>query len=99
MTVTAAFVGLLPIMVSQGTGADMMARRGADDRRPRDVVSPRLLVYPAVYAIWKGGSSPRSGTRSSAGCLRRARVEGRQDEQRQRRVAHDAADRDGGRGR
>jgi Cu(I)/Ag(I) efflux system membrane protein CusA/SilA len=54
MTVTAAFVGLLPIMVSQGTGADMMKR----------VAAPmigglatsfllELLVYPAVYAIWK----------------------------------------------
>ena len=29
MTVTAAFVGLLPIMVSQGTGADMMKRVAA----------------------------------------------------------------------
>jgi Cu(I)/Ag(I) efflux system membrane protein CusA/SilA len=54
MTVTAAFVGLLPIMLSQGTGADMMKR----------VAAPmigglatsfilELLVYPAVYAIWK----------------------------------------------
>jgi Cu(I)/Ag(I) efflux system membrane protein CusA/SilA len=54
MTVTAAFVGLLPIMVSQGTGADMMKR----------VAAPmigglatsfllELLVYPAVYGIWK----------------------------------------------
>jgi Cu(I)/Ag(I) efflux system membrane protein CusA/SilA len=54
MTVTAAFVGLLPIMVSQGTGADMMKR----------VAAPmigglatsfllELLVYPAVYSLWK----------------------------------------------
>jgi Cu(I)/Ag(I) efflux system membrane protein CusA/SilA len=60
MTVMAAFVGLLPIMVSQGTGADMMKR----------VAAPmigglatsfllELLVYPAVYAIWKGRSLAR----------------------------------------
>ena len=60
MTVTAAFVGLLPIMLSQGTGADMMKR----------VAAPmigglatsfllELLVYPAVYAIWKERSLAR----------------------------------------
>jgi len=54
MTVTAAFMGLLPMMVSQGTGADMMKR----------VAAPmigglltsfvlELLVYPAVYGIWR----------------------------------------------
>jgi Cu(I)/Ag(I) efflux system membrane protein CusA/SilA len=54
MTVTAAFLGLLPIMVSSGTGADMMKR----------VAAPmigglatsfllELLVYPAVYGLWK----------------------------------------------
>ena len=60
MTVTAAFVGLLPIMVSRGTGADMMKR----------VAAPmigglatsfllELLVYPAVYALWKERSLAR----------------------------------------
>jgi Cu(I)/Ag(I) efflux system membrane protein CusA/SilA len=54
MTVTAAFLGLLPIMVSTGTGADMMKR----------VAAPmigglatsfllELLVYPAVYGLFK----------------------------------------------
>ena len=54
MTVTAATAGLLPIMWSAGTGADMMKR----------VAAPmigglctsfilELLVYPAIYAIWK----------------------------------------------
>ena len=54
MTVTAAFVGLLPIMLSQGTGADMMKR----------VVAPmvgglvtsfilELVVYTPVYELWK----------------------------------------------
>ncbi len=54
MTVTAAFLGLLPIMLSQGTGADMMKR----------VAAPmigglatsfllELLVYPAAYGLLK----------------------------------------------
>jgi Cu(I)/Ag(I) efflux system membrane protein CusA/SilA len=60
MTVTAAFLGLLPIMVSSGTGADMMKR----------VAAPmigglatsfllELLVYPAVYGLWKERSLAR----------------------------------------
>jgi len=54
MTVAAAFAGLMPIMWSLGTGADMMKR----------VVAPmvgglvtsfilELLVYPPIYEIWK----------------------------------------------
>jgi len=54
MTVVAAFVGLLPIMVSQGTGADMMKRVAAP--MIGGLVTSfllELLVYPAVYALWK----------------------------------------------
>jgi Cu(I)/Ag(I) efflux system membrane protein CusA/SilA len=54
MTVTAAFMGLMPIMWSMGTGADVMKR----------VAAPmvgglatsfllELLVYPAVYLLWR----------------------------------------------
>jgi copper/silver efflux system protein len=54
MTVTAAFMGLMPIMWSMGTGSDVMKR----------VAAPmvgglatsfllELLVYPAVYLLWK----------------------------------------------
>ncbi|MDE3033861.1 MAG: efflux RND transporter permease subunit, partial [Acidobacteriota bacterium] len=54
MTVCAAFMGLLPIMWSVGTGADLMKR----------VAAPmvgglatsfilELLVYPAIYYLWK----------------------------------------------
>ena len=54
MTVSAAFMGLMPIMWSIGAGSDMMKR----------VVAPmvgglatsfamELLVYPAVYYLWK----------------------------------------------
>jgi Cu(I)/Ag(I) efflux system membrane protein CusA/SilA len=54
MTVTAAFLGLLPIMVSTGTGADMMKRVAAPmigGLATSFVLE--LLVYPAVYAFWK----------------------------------------------
>ncbi|OGX06906.1 MAG: cation transporter [Omnitrophica bacterium RIFCSPLOWO2_12_FULL_50_11] len=54
MTVMAAFMGLLPIMWTTGAGSDVMKR----------IAAPmigglftsfilELLVYPAVYAIWK----------------------------------------------
>ena len=62
MTVMAAFMGLLPIMWSAGTGADMMKR----------VAAPmvgglftsfllELLIYPAVYFIWKWNYEMRRG--------------------------------------
>lgn len=55
MTVMAAFMGLLPIMWATGTGSDVMKR----------IATPmvgglftsflmELLVYPVIYAIWKG---------------------------------------------
>ena len=62
MTVTAAFAGLMPIMWSLGTGADMMKR----------VVAPmigglftsfilELLVYPPIYQIWKWNFEMKHG--------------------------------------
>ncbi len=62
MTVMAAFIGLLPIMWSQGAGADVMKRIAAP------MVGGlftsfvlELLVYPAVYAIWKWKFEMREG--------------------------------------
>jgi Cu(I)/Ag(I) efflux system membrane protein CusA/SilA len=70
MTVMAAFMGLMPIMWSAGSGADMMKR----------VAAPmvgglatsfllELLVYPSIYYLWKwraevrrGLSEPAAGT-------------------------------------
>jgi copper/silver efflux system protein len=63
MTVAAAFMGLMPIMWSIGTGSDMMKR----------VVAPmvgglatsfvlELLVYPAIYYLWKWRSEVRHQT-------------------------------------
>jgi Cu(I)/Ag(I) efflux system membrane protein CusA/SilA len=59
MTVCAASLGLLPMLFSQGTGADMMKR----------VVAPMvgglatsfaltLLVYPAIYILLKKRQLP-----------------------------------------
>jgi Cu(I)/Ag(I) efflux system membrane protein CusA/SilA len=63
MTVGTTFIALLPILWSAGTGADMMKR----------VAAPlagglftsfllELLVYPAIYAIWKWRFEMRHGT-------------------------------------
>jgi Cu(I)/Ag(I) efflux system membrane protein CusA/SilA len=63
MTVTAAFMGLMPIMWSTGTGADVMKR----------VAAPmvgglatsflmELLVYPAIYLLWKSNGELKAGS-------------------------------------
>lgn len=57
MTVAAAMMGLLPLMWSTGTGADMMKRVAAP--MIGGLVTSfilELLVYPAVYKMWKGKS-------------------------------------------
>jgi Cu(I)/Ag(I) efflux system membrane protein CusA/SilA len=54
MTVCAAFIGLLPIMWSTGTGADLMKRIAAP--MVGGLVTSfalELLVYPAVYYLWR----------------------------------------------
>lgn len=54
MTVMAAFMGLLPIMWASGTGSDMMKRIAAP--MVGGLATSfllELLVYPAVYFIWK----------------------------------------------
>jgi Cu(I)/Ag(I) efflux system membrane protein CusA/SilA len=54
MTVTAMFMGLIPIMWSMGAGADVMKRIAAP--MIGGVFSSfilELLVYPVVYYIWK----------------------------------------------
>jgi copper/silver efflux system protein len=63
MTVSAAMMGLMPIMWSLGSGADMMKR----------VVAPmigglvtsfvmELLVYPPIYEFWKWNFEMKRGT-------------------------------------
>jgi Cu(I)/Ag(I) efflux system membrane protein CusA/SilA len=63
MTVTAMFMGLLPIMWSLGTGSDMMKRIAAP--MIGGVFTSfvlELLVYPPIYAIWKWRYEMKHGT-------------------------------------
>jgi Cu(I)/Ag(I) efflux system membrane protein CusA/SilA len=54
MTVFAAMLGLLPIMWSTGTGADLMKRIAAPMIGGLGTsFLLELLVYPAVYYLWK----------------------------------------------
>jgi Cu(I)/Ag(I) efflux system membrane protein CusA/SilA len=63
MTVMAAMMGLVPIMWSMGTGADMMKRIAAP--MIGGLVTSfilELLVYPPVYAMWKWRFEMKRGT-------------------------------------
>lgn len=63
MTVMAAMMGLLPIMWSIGTGADMMKRIAAP--MIGGLVTSfilELLVYPPIYAYWKWNFEMKRGT-------------------------------------
>jgi Cu(I)/Ag(I) efflux system membrane protein CusA/SilA len=54
MTVFAAMLGLLPIMWSIGTGADLMKRIAAP--MVGGVVTSfilELLIYPVIFTVWK----------------------------------------------
>lgn len=62
MTVAAAFMGLLPIMWATGSGADVMKRIAAP--MVGGLATSfllELLVYPALYAIWKWDFVMRRG--------------------------------------
>jgi len=59
MTASAILIGLLPIMWSHGTGADVMKRIAAP--MIGGIVSSTLLtllVIPVLYALWRGQSVP-----------------------------------------
>jgi Cu(I)/Ag(I) efflux system membrane protein CusA/SilA len=60
MTVSAAFMGLLPVMWATGTGADLMKRVAAPMVGGLFTsFALELLVYPAIYAIWKSRADMR----------------------------------------
>ncbi len=60
-------VGLLPIMWSQGTGADVMKRIAAPMVGGLiTVVGVVLFVFPTIYYIWRGWQL-RQGTEDGAG--------------------------------
>jgi Cu(I)/Ag(I) efflux system membrane protein CusA/SilA len=59
MTASAILIGLLPIMWSHGSGADVMKRIAAP--MIGGMVSSTLLtlvVIPVLYALWRGRSLP-----------------------------------------
>jgi Cu(I)/Ag(I) efflux system membrane protein CusA/SilA len=59
MTVFAAMLGLMPILWSQGTGADVMKRIAAPMVGGLATsFALELLVYPAIYLLWKRRSLP-----------------------------------------
>ncbi|MCL1907924.1 MAG: efflux RND transporter permease subunit [Holophagaceae bacterium] len=63
MTVLCGLVGLLPILWSLGSGADLMKRVAAPmvgGLTTSFVLE--LLIYPAVYYLWKARSLPRAET-------------------------------------
>jgi hypothetical protein len=63
MTVAAAMMGLMPILWSLGTGADMMKRVAAP--MVGGLVTSfalELLVYPPIYEMWKRRSLPPSAS-------------------------------------
>ncbi|HEV2548829.1 MAG TPA: CusA/CzcA family heavy metal efflux RND transporter [Stellaceae bacterium] len=71
MTVLAILMGLLPIMWSSGTGSDVMKRIAAP--MVGGVVTSfmlELLIYPAIYLLWKWWSDVRyARTRAYHGAL------------------------------
>lgn len=63
MTVLAAMIGLLPIMWSMGTGADVMKRIAAP--MIGGLLTSfimELLIYPPVYELWKWNFEIKKGT-------------------------------------
>jgi Cu(I)/Ag(I) efflux system membrane protein CusA/SilA len=59
MTVATMILGLLPVLWSNGTGADVMKRIAAP--MVGGLVTSFLLeltVYPAIFAIWRGRKLP-----------------------------------------
>ena len=67
MTAITTTAGLLPIMWSQGTGADVM-KRIATPMVGGMVTSVAvvLIVYPAIYYIWKGWRLPDAEPKEEA---------------------------------
>jgi Cu(I)/Ag(I) efflux system membrane protein CusA/SilA len=62
MTVAAAMMGLMPILWSTGEGADVMKRVAAPMVGGLATsFAMELLVYPAIYLLWKRGTEAWQG--------------------------------------
>jgi Cu(I)/Ag(I) efflux system membrane protein CusA/SilA len=73
MTVAAAFIGLLPIMWSTGSGADVMKRIAAP--MVGGLATSfllELLVSPVLFAIWKWRFEMRRGMSATPAVVARA---------------------------
>jgi len=71
MTIMAILMGLLPIMWSHGAGADVMKRIAAP--MIGGVVTSfllELLVYPAIFEIWRGWRMRRTPGGNGLGLMR-----------------------------
>jgi Cu(I)/Ag(I) efflux system membrane protein CusA/SilA len=67
MTVTAIMAGLVPILWSQGTGADVMKRIAAPmvgGMLTSTVLT--LVVIPAIYSLWKERGHSRVAPQAEA---------------------------------
>jgi copper/silver efflux system protein len=68
MTVATMIIGLVPVLWSTGTGADVMKRIAAP--MIGGLVTSFLLeltVYPAIFAIWKGRGLPETANTDDGG--------------------------------
>ena len=64
MTFATTCLGLVPIMLATGAGSDVMKRIAAP--MIGGIFTSfvlELLVYPAIYEVWKSGSLPKSVTK------------------------------------
>ena len=76
MTVTAIMAGLIPILWSQGAGADVMKRIAAPmvgGMLTSTVLT--LVVIPAIYSLWKEREVARALRRTDAGTVAVTRPE------------------------
>jgi Cu(I)/Ag(I) efflux system membrane protein CusA/SilA len=68
MTVAVDFVALMPVMWSTGTGADVMKRIAAPlVGGLATSFLMELLVYPAVYLLWKWHAEVKHAASAGAG--------------------------------
>jgi len=70
MTVMAILMGLLPIMWSHGTGADVMKRIAAP--MIGGIVTSfllELLIYPVIFEIWRGWQNRKAFNATEQGPL------------------------------